>query len=96
MVPLSTTVPVYDPPPIINAPVELPMLPESVKVFPLGTAKVLLVPAVSVTVPDKVTLFAVPVINKVPPPKVMPPVPLLTLLAEPMDKVPALTVVVPV
>lgn len=92
--PLSTTVPVYDPPPIINAPAELPILPESVKVFPLGAAKVLLVPAVSVTGPDKLTV--VPVINSVPPPRVMPPVPLLILLAAPMDKVPALTVVVPV
>ena len=37
-----------------------------------------------------------PVANKVPPPKVIPPVPLLILSTEAMDRTPALIVVPPV
>ena len=68
-------------------------MPDRVSVFPALASRVLEVAAVNVTAALEVTL---PVANKVPPPKVIPPVPLLILAAEAMDRTPALIVVPPV
>ena len=93
--PPSTTVPVLVEPPIVKAPVEVPILPLTVKVSLEAAAKVLFVPAVNVTPPVKVAVVLVPVSNKVPPPRVRPPVALLILLAALIESAPPEMVVPP-
>ena len=88
-------VPVLDPLPIVNPPVEVPIFPEKVKVFPDAAAKTLVVPAVKVIALVMVAELLLPVNKSVPPPNVRPDI-LLIFPAALIESVPKLMVVAPV